>query len=104
MHNLTLALLLGCLFVVLSSVCSCSSGAAPLISLVTIPLSLLTASLLPGLRAATTINTMILAGFVIARGVVVDDAIIDIENRGNSRAGASAPAAIRGAPAAPGAA
>ena len=30
--------------------------------------------------AATTINTMVLAGFVIALGVVVDDAIIDIEN------------------------
>jgi len=28
----------------------------------------------------TTINTMVLAGFVIAVGVVVDDAIIDIEN------------------------
>jgi len=28
----------------------------------------------------TTINTMILAGFAVAVGVVVDDAIIDMEN------------------------
>ena len=47
--------------------------------LLAIPLSLLAAGLVLYLRGAT-INTMILAGFVIAVGVVVDDAIIDVEN------------------------
>src|SRR5262249_17887618 len=50
-----------------------------LISLVAIPLSLLAAGLVLYLREAT-INTMILAGLVIAVGGVVDDAIIDVEN------------------------
>jgi CzcA family heavy metal efflux pump len=50
-----------------------------LISLVAIPLSLVAAGFVLFVRGAT-INTMILAGLVIAVGVVVDDAIIDIEN------------------------
>ncbi len=50
-----------------------------LISVVAIPLSLVTAGLVLHARGAT-INTMILAGFVIALGDIVDDAIIDIEN------------------------
>ena len=50
-----------------------------LISLVAIPLSLMAALLVLYLRG-DTINTMILAGLVIAVGVVVDDAIIDVEN------------------------
>ena len=59
--------------------CSCSNGGRALISLVAIPLSLMAAGLVLYVRGAT-INTMVLAGFVIAVGVVVDDAIIDIEN------------------------
>jgi Cu/Ag efflux pump CusA len=50
-----------------------------LISLVAIPLSLMAALVVLYLRGVT-INTMVLAGLVIAVGVVVDDAIIDIEN------------------------
>ena len=50
-----------------------------LISVVAIPLSLIAAGLVLYSRGAT-INTMVLAGFVIALGDVVDDAIIDIEN------------------------
>ena len=49
------------------------------ISLIAIPLSLLAAGLVLHARG-TTINTMILAGLVISVGVVVDDAIIDVEN------------------------
>ena len=50
-----------------------------LISFVAIPLSLLAAGLVLHLRNAT-LNVMVLAGLVIAIGVIVDDAIIDVEN------------------------
>src|SRR5262249_6805675 len=50
-----------------------------LISLIAIPLSLLAAGMVVYFRGST-INTMIMAGFVIAVGGVVDDAIIDVEN------------------------
>jgi Cu/Ag efflux pump CusA len=46
---------------------------------VTIPLSLMAAVLVLHWRG-TTVNTMVLAGLVIALGVIVDDAIIDVEN------------------------
>jgi CzcA family heavy metal efflux pump len=78
-HNLVRALLLGCLMVVLVLVFFLYDWRAAVISVVAIPLSLMAAAMVLYLREAT-INTMILAGFVIAVGVVVDDAIIDIEN------------------------
>src|SRR5919198_4317241 len=79
LHNLTNALLLGCLFVILVLALFLFEWRSALISLVAIPLSLVAAGWVLYLRGAT-INTMILAGLVIAVGVVVDDAIIDIEN------------------------
>ena len=50
-----------------------------LISLLTIPLSLMATLLVLHWRGET-VNTMTLAGLVIALGAVVDDAIIDVEN------------------------
>ena len=50
-----------------------------LISMLTIPLSLM-ATLLVLYWRGETVNTMTLAGLVIALGAVVDDAIIDVEN------------------------
>jgi CzcA family heavy metal efflux pump len=93
LHNLTMALLLGCLFVILVLGAFLFEWRSALISLVSIPLSLVAAGLVLYARG-TTINTMILAGLVIAVGVVVDDAIIDIENilrrlRQHRRAGSS---------------
>ena len=78
-HNLRDALLLGTLLVVLVLVAFLFQWRAALISLVAIPLSLMAAAVVLYLQGGT-INTMVLAGFVIAVGVVVDDAIIDIEN------------------------
>ena len=78
-HNLRDALLLGTLLVVLVLIAFLFQWRAALISLVAIPLSLMAAAMVLYLRGST-INTMVLAGFVIAVGVVVDDAIIDIEN------------------------
>jgi CzcA family heavy metal efflux pump len=77
--NLTLALLLGCLLVILVLVAFLFEWRTALISLLAIPLSLM-AALLVLYLTGNTINTMILAGLVIAVGVVVDDAIIDVEN------------------------
>jgi CzcA family heavy metal efflux pump len=77
--NLELSLILGVILVVLVLVAFLFEWRTALISLVAIPLSL-TASILVLILRGETINTMILAGLVIAVGVVVDDAIIDVEN------------------------
>jgi CzcA family heavy metal efflux pump len=77
--NLTSALLIGSLLVFVVLVVFLFDWRTALISLVAIPLSLTAAAIVLYLTDVT-INTMILAGFVISVGVVVDDAIIDIEN------------------------
>ena len=78
-HNLTQALVLGFLLVVVILALFLFEWRVALISLLTIPLSLMATLLVLYWRGAT-INTMILAGLVIALGAVVDDAIIDVEN------------------------
>jgi CzcA family heavy metal efflux pump len=78
-HNLTVALILGALLMILMLGAFLYEWRTALISVVAIPLSLIAAALVLHLRGAT-LNTMILAGFVIALGDIVDDAIIDIEN------------------------
>ncbi|HEY0508305.1 MAG TPA: efflux RND transporter permease subunit [Blastococcus sp.] len=77
--NLTEAILLGFLLVVLILGLFLFEWRVALISLLTIPLAL-TATLLVLYSRDQTINTMTLAGLVIALGAVVDDAIIDVEN------------------------
>jgi CzcA family heavy metal efflux pump len=77
--NLTRALILGALLMIFMLGLFLYSWRTALISVVAIPLSLLIAVLVLHARDAT-VNTMILAGFVIALGDIVDDAIIDIEN------------------------
>ena len=79
LENLVRALIVGLIFVTVVLVLFLFDWRSALISLVAIPLSLMAAGLVLWWRD-TTINTMVLAGLVIAVGVVVDDAIIDIEN------------------------
>ncbi|MFN0008806.1 MAG: efflux RND transporter permease subunit [Planctomycetota bacterium] len=88
-RNTTTALLEGALVVTIIVVAFLASGRASLITLLALPLSLLSAVLV--LRVlGDTINTMTLGGMAIAIGALVDDAIIDVENvvrrlRENSR-------------------
>lgn len=77
--NLTRAMVLGALLMIVMLVLFLYSWRTAVISVVAIPLSLLSALWVLDARGAT-INTMVLAGFVIALGDVVDDAIVDIEN------------------------
>src|ERR687893_714930 len=77
--NLTTALLLGVLLVILILAAFLFEWRTAFISMIAIPLSLIAAVLVLVLRD-TTINVMVLAGLVVAVGVVVDDAIIDVEN------------------------
>jgi CzcA family heavy metal efflux pump len=77
--NLTKALLLGILLVILILAAFLFEWRTAFISLIAIPLSLLAAVLVLQ-EFGAVINVMILAGLIVAIGVVVDDAIIDVEN------------------------
>ena len=74
-----MALLIGAVLVLVVLGAFLYEWRVALISLVAIPLSLVAAVLVLYIRGAT-INTMVLAGFVVALGSIVDDAIIDVEN------------------------
>jgi multidrug efflux pump subunit AcrB len=78
-NNLTLALLIGAALVIVVIGAFLYEWRVAFISLLAIPLSLVAAGLVLYYQGAT-INTMVLAGFVVALGSVVDDAIIDVEN------------------------
>ena len=94
LSNLNRALLIGCVLVVIVLMLFLADWRTALISSVAIPLSLLAAAMVLRYRGGT-IDTMILAGLVIALGEVVDDAIIDVENIVRrlrlNRAGGTAP-------------
>jgi CzcA family heavy metal efflux pump len=77
--NLSQSLLLGCVLVILILSLFLFDWRTALISSTAIPLSLV-ASLVVLHFAGVTMNTMVLAGLVIALGEVVDDAVIDVEN------------------------
>lgn len=78
-ENLGSALIWGAALVVLVLGAFLYEWRVALISVIAIPLSLVAAGLVIYF-SGQTMNTMILAGLVIALGAVVDDAIIDVEN------------------------
>ena len=77
--NLRTAMLLGIVLVTLIIIAFLFEWRTAFISLIAIPLSLVSALLVLDLSGAT-VNVMVLAGLVVSVGVVVDDAIIDVEN------------------------
>ena len=79
LDNLRIAMLLGIALVALIIIAFLFEWRTAFISLIAIPLSLVAAVLILD-AAGATVNVMVLAGLVVAIGVVVDDAIIDVEN------------------------
>lgn len=77
--NLSHSMLIGCVLVVIVLLLFLFDWRCAVISATAIPLSLLAAIMVLYYRGGT-VNTMVLAGLVIALGEVVDDAIIDVEN------------------------
>jgi CzcA family heavy metal efflux pump len=77
--NVGEAILIGGVLVVFVLLLFLQNWRAALISLVAIPLSLITAVVFLKMQGLT-INTMTLGGLAIAIGETVDDAIIDVEN------------------------
>jgi len=77
--NLGKALIIASILVVVVLFTFLYEWRVAVISCSAIPLSLMAGALVLYARG-TTINTMVLAGFVIALGAVVDDAIVDVEN------------------------
>lgn len=77
--NLTQSLIIAALLVVLLLGAFLYGWRTALISLVAIVVSLFAALFILYLRGST-LNSMVLAGLVIALGIVVDDAVVDVEN------------------------
>jgi CzcA family heavy metal efflux pump len=79
LRNLAWSMLFGALFVIAVLIAFLYEWRSALITIIAMPLSLMAAAW--GLTLnGRTIDTMGLAGLIIALGVVVDDAIIDVEN------------------------
>jgi CzcA family heavy metal efflux pump len=77
--NLTESLLIGGILVAVILLLFLWEWRIAMISMVIIPVSMMSALLVLNLRGST-LNVMVLAGLVIAIGAVVDDAIVDVEN------------------------
>jgi CzcA family heavy metal efflux pump len=95
-NNLSTALIISAVLIFLVIGAFFFQWRTALVSLVVIPVSLVAATFVLYLRGAT-LNSMLLAGLAVALAVIIDDAIIDVENiarrlRENSRNGNPKPA------------
>jgi len=88
------SLLIGALLVVALLLVTLRDWRGALVSFSAIPLSLLATVWILG-SLGISLNTMTLGGLVVALGVVVDDAVIDVENITRRRRGAALGADIR---------
>ncbi len=79
LHNVNMSLLIGGALVAVVLFLFLLDWRTALVSFVSIPLSLLVAVIVLN-ACGISVNTITLGGFAIAIGVVVDDAIIDVEN------------------------
>lgn len=79
MSNLTRTLIIGAVLAALVLGLFFYGWRTALISLIVIPLSLVAALLVLYVQGAT-FNTIVLAGLVVALGIVVDDAVVDVEH------------------------
>jgi CzcA family heavy metal efflux pump len=87
------SLLIGAVLVVALLLLTLRDWRGALVSFSAIPLTLLTTVWILG-AAGQSLNTMTLGGLVVALGVVVDDAVIDVENILRRRRGAARHASI----------
>lgn len=78
-QNITKSLLIGSVLVILVLCAFLANLRSAFIAFITIPLSLLAAVIVLN-AMGTSLNTITLGGFAISIGVVVDDAIIGLEN------------------------
>jgi CzcA family heavy metal efflux pump len=78
MANLGRTLVVSAFFVVLVLLLFFWRWRAAVVSLVAIPVSLIAALIVLHLRGAT-LNTMVLAGLVVALAIVIDEAIVDVD-------------------------
>ena len=79
--NLSTLAIIGAVLIALLFLAFYFQWRTALISLVAIPLSLLAAGMVLYLTGAT-FNMMVLAGMMVALGIIIDDAVVDVENVG----------------------
>ena len=77
--NITRTMVLGALLAILVFGVLFHGWRTALISLIAIPTSLVAAMFVLHLQGAT-LNAMVLSGFVIALGIIIDDAVVDVDN------------------------
>jgi Cu/Ag efflux pump CusA len=79
MDNLSQLLILGLILAIAVVALIMFDWRSALIAAVSIPLSLVTAASILHLRGET-FNTIIIAGLIVALGIVIDDVVVDVEN------------------------